>query len=92
MKVADTRRALLDIARGYRQRYDIPLVGLTGSVGKTTTKEMTARVLSARYETLWTQGNRNNEVGMPFTLLRLKKEHKAAVIEMACPPSARYPA
>ncbi|MBQ7990254.1 MAG: UDP-N-acetylmuramoyl-L-alanyl-D-glutamate--2,6-diaminopimelate ligase [Oscillospiraceae bacterium] len=82
VRVVNTRRALLDIARGYRKRFDIPLVGLTGSVGKTTTKEMTARVLSSCYETLWTQGNRNNEIGMPFTLLRLKAEHRAAVIEM----------
>ncbi len=82
IKVKDTSAALLDIARGYRSRFDIPLIGLTGSVGKTTTKEMTARVMSSVYETLWTHGNRNNEVGMPFTLLRLKKSHQAAVIEM----------
>ncbi|MBQ5316332.1 MAG: UDP-N-acetylmuramoyl-L-alanyl-D-glutamate--2,6-diaminopimelate ligase [Oscillospiraceae bacterium] len=80
--VSNTAKALHDIAHGYRMRFDMPLVGITGSVGKTTTKEMIACVLSGKYNTLKTEGNRNNEVGMPFTLLRLKNTHKAAVIEM----------
>ncbi|MGN0666188.1 MAG: UDP-N-acetylmuramoyl-L-alanyl-D-glutamate--2,6-diaminopimelate ligase [Huintestinicola sp.] len=78
----DTSKALLDLARGYRSRFSIPLVGITGSVGKTTTKELTALALSTRFNVLKTQGNLNNEVGMPFTLLRLAAHNTAAVIEM----------
>ena len=80
--VKDTRQALLDIASLYRSKFDIPLVGITGSVGKTTTKEMTASVLSQKFKTLKTQENLNNEIGCPKTLLGLTKEHGAAVIEM----------
>lgn len=80
--VKDTSKALLDIAGAYRSRYDIPVVGITGSVGKTTAKEMTAAALSSKYNVLRTQGNLNNEVGMPFTLLKLDESHTAAVIEM----------
>ncbi|MBQ9207957.1 MAG: UDP-N-acetylmuramoyl-L-alanyl-D-glutamate--2,6-diaminopimelate ligase [Oscillospiraceae bacterium] len=80
--VSDSNKALKDIAHGYRMRFDIPLIGITGSVGKTTTKEMTACVMGAKYNTLYTQGNHNNEVGMPFTLLGLNASHEAAVIEM----------
>ncbi len=78
----DTNRAIMQLAAYYRSRFAPKLVGITGSVGKTTTKEMTALALSAAYDTLKTEGNRNNEIGMPFTLLRLTSEHKAAVIEM----------
>ena len=75
-------QALLDIASLYRGLFDIPLVGVTGSVGKTTTKEMIACVLSEKFNTLKTAQNLNNEIGMPKTLFGLTKEHGAAVIEM----------
>lgn len=77
-----TRAALLKIARYYREKFSPVLVGITGSVGKTTTKEMIALVLSEKYNTLKTQGNLNNEIGLPKTLFNLTAEHKAAVIEM----------
>ncbi len=80
--VEDTRKAFLDIARLYRKKFSPVLVGVTGSVGKTTTKEMTALVLSEKYKTLKTQGNLNNGIGLPKTLLRLDSSYEAAVIEM----------
>lgn len=80
--VASTRRALLDLARYYRQLFEIPVVAITGSVGKTTTKEMAALVLAAGYKTLKTQGNLNNEIGLPLTLFRLNPSIRAAVVEM----------
>lgn len=80
--VDSTAKALLDVASYYRSRFDIPLVGVTGSVGKTTTKDMIACVLSAKFKTLKTEANHNNEVGMPKTLLELDSTHEAAVIEM----------
>ena len=80
--VADTRQALLDLAGGYRAQFDCPVVAVTGSVGKTTTKEMIAAVLSERYETLKTEGNLNNTIGMPFTALRMDENTEAAVFEM----------
>ncbi len=80
--VPDTGQALLDIGRYYREMFDIPLVAVTGSVGKTTTKEMIACVLSESFCTLKTEKNFNNEIGMPKTLFGLTKEHGAAVIEM----------
>ncbi|MCM1523119.1 MAG: UDP-N-acetylmuramoyl-L-alanyl-D-glutamate--2,6-diaminopimelate ligase [Ruminococcus sp.] len=80
--VKDTYKAILDIAAEYRSRFDIKLAGITGSVGKTTVKEMTALALGSEYNTLKTQGNLNNHVGMPFTLLKLTNGHKAAAIEM----------
>ncbi len=82
MVVPDTRRALLQIAAYYRSKFSPVLVGVTGSVGKTTSKEMTALVLSAKYNTLKTQGNLNNEIGLPKTLMELDPSHEAAVIEM----------
>lgn len=80
--VDSTAQALLDVASYYRSKFDIPLVGITGSVGKTTTKEMIYSVLSRGFKTLKTEANYNNEVGMPKTLLGLDSSHKAAVIEM----------
>lgn len=80
--VNNTREAYLDIAGYYRSRFDIPLIGITGSVGKTTTKEFVALALSAKYRTLKTQGNFNNDIGMPKTLLELDNRYQAAVIEM----------
>ena len=70
--VPDTGKALLDLAAYYRNLFDIPVVAVTGSVGKTTTKDMIASVVSQKYDTLWTQGNYNNEVGVPLTIFRKK--------------------
>ena len=80
--VENTGRALLKIARFYREKFHPVLVGVTGSVGKTTTKEMIACVLESQFCTLKTQGNLNNEIGLPKTLMQLEEQHTAAVIEM----------
>ncbi len=80
--VEDTGKALLEIAKGYRQKFKIPFVALTGSVGKTTTKGMVHAVLSEKYNTLKTQGNLNNEIGVPKTLFCLDNTYEVAVIEM----------
>ena len=82
IRVPDTLSALRRIAAYYRGLFDIPFVGVTGSVGKTTAKEMIASVLSERYNTLRTEKNYNNELGVPLTLFRLAKDHEAAVVEM----------
>ena len=82
IKVPDTQQALKAIAAFYRSQFDIPFVGVTGSVGKTTAKEMIAAVLSKRLNTLKTEKNFNNELGVPLTLFRLRREHDAAVVEM----------
>ena len=81
IQVVDTRLALKALASWYRDKFDLPVVQVTGSAGKTTTKEMIASVLSQRYNTLRTEGNFNNDIGAPLTLLRLMPEHQAAVIE-----------
>lgn len=81
VQVPDTRLALRALASWYRGQFRIPVVQVTGSAGKTTTKEMIACVLSRRYRTLKTEGNLNNDIGAPLTLLRLTAEHEAAVIE-----------
>ena len=80
--VEDSFQALKDIAKYYRSILDIKVVGVTGSVGKTSTKEVLASVLSERYCVLKTAGNFNNEVGLPLTVLRIRKEHEIAVLEM----------
>jgi len=80
--VQDTLKALQDIARLHRQRFAIPVIGITGSNGKTTTKDMIASVLEQRFRTLKTQANFNNEIGLPQTLLGLKQDHQVAVVEM----------
>ncbi len=82
IQVTNTQQALLDIAGHYRSQFHLALVAVTGSVGKTTTKDMIACLLSAAMPTLKTQGNFNNEIGMPKTLLELTPAHRAAVIEM----------
>ncbi len=74
--------ALKDIAESYRKTLSIPIVGITGSVGKTSTKEAIAGVLSEKYNVLKTEGNFNNEIGVPLTLLRIREEHEVAVVEM----------
>ena len=80
--VENTRLALLDLAGYYRSLFNIPVIGITGSVGKTTTKEMVHAVMSSKYNTLKNEGNLNNEIGVPLTLFRLDDSHEAAVIEM----------
>jgi len=80
--VDDTTRAYQDIAAFHRQRFQIPVVAITGSNGKTTTKEMVARALRERWTVLKTEGNFNNRLGVPHTLLRLTKRHQVAVVEM----------
>jgi len=82
IKVDDTLKALQDIAGYYRDKFNIPIIGVTGSIGKTSTKEMIYNVLSKKYSVLKTKGNFNNHVGLPLTLLNLSKEHNAAVVEM----------
>lgn len=81
VQVADTKLALRALSAWYRGLFDIPVVQISGSAGKTTTKQMIASVLSAHFSTWKTQGNLNNEIGTPLTLLQLEKEHEAAVIE-----------
>lgn len=82
IQVPSTLQALKDIAEYYRSTLTIPIVGITGSVGKTSTKEMIAAVLSQRFSTLKTEGNLNNEIGLPLTLLQIQDSHEAAVVEM----------
>ena len=82
IKVDSTQRALRDLARYYKKKFPIPVVALTGSVGKTTTKDMVAAVLGEKYRVLKTEGNLNNEIGVPMTLLRLGSEHEIAVLEL----------
>ncbi len=82
IRVASCPRALEDIAAYYRSTLSIPIVGITGSVGKTGTKEMVASVLAQKYNVLKTEGNFNNEIGLPLTLLRIRPEHEVAVVEM----------
>ncbi|HHX55863.1 MAG TPA: UDP-N-acetylmuramoyl-tripeptide--D-alanyl-D-alanine ligase [Clostridiales bacterium] len=82
IKVEDTLRALQDLASYYRNQFDISLIGITGSVGKTTTKEMISAALATKYKTLKTAGNMNSQVGLPLMMLRIEKEHDIAVIEM----------
>ena len=78
----DTLLALQQLAKRHRESFKIPLIAITGSNGKTTTKELCAVVLSQRYKVLYTEGNFNNHLGMPLTLLRLNDEHEIAVVEI----------
>lgn len=80
--VEDSFVALKKIAEYYRQQLSVQVVGITGSVGKTSTKEFIAGVLSQKYSVLKTQGNFNNEVGLPLTVLSIREEHQVAVLEM----------
>ncbi len=75
-------QALKDLAEHYRKSLDIKVVGISGSVGKTSTKEMIASVLSQKYNVLKTEGNFNNEIGVPLTIFNLREEHEIAVLEM----------
>lgn len=80
--VEDSFQALKDIAEFYRQQLSIKIVGVTGSVGKTSTKEAIAAVLSTRYQVGKTEGNFNNEIGLPLTILKIRDHHQVAVVEM----------
>ena len=80
--VKDCREALQRAAAWYRDQFAIPIVGITGSVGKTTAKEMVAQALSAQFRVLKTAGNQNSQVGVPITVCGLRKDHTAAVVEM----------
>ncbi len=80
--VDDSLRALQDIAAAWRQRFEMPLIALTGSNGKTTTRQLLAAVLARRGPVLATRGNYNNHIGLPLTLLELRAAHRSAVIEM----------
>ncbi len=80
--VEDSLLALKNIALWYRMQLSIPIVGITGSVGKTSTKEFVSSVLSKRYSVLKTEGNYNNEIGLPLSILKIRKGHEIAVLEM----------
>ena len=82
IEVPDTLRALGDLARWWRSHYAIPLAAVTGSAGKTTTKEMAAAILALKGETLKNKGNLNNLIGLPLTLLGLDEKHHAGIVEM----------
>ena len=82
IQVASCTQALKDIAEHYRRSLDIKVVGISGSVGKTSTKEMIASVLSQKFNVLKTEGNFNNEIGLPLTVFNLREEHEIAVLEM----------
>ena len=82
IRVEDTLKALGDLASYYRRKFNIPFIGVTGSVGKTTTKDMIADVLGQKFNVLKTAGNFNNEIGLPLTMFKLDGFHQAAVIEM----------
>ena len=82
LRVDNTLSALQQIARFWRRRFDLRVVGITGSVGKSTTKEMIAEVLGTRYRTLKSPGNLNNEIGLPLTLLKLGAGYERVVLEM----------
>ncbi len=80
--VESSKQALKDLAAYYRQSLSVKVVGITGSVGKTSTKEMVASVLSQKYSVLKTEGNYNNEIGLPLTIFKIRESHQVAVLEM----------
>ena len=80
--VEDTLLALQDLARAWRRELGLPIVGITGTNGKTTTKELLATVLSTKYHLHYTQGNLNNQIGVPLTLLQITRAHEMAIVEM----------
>lgn len=82
IKVEDTVKALRDLALYYRSKFALPVVGITGSVGKTSTKEMIAAALASKFNVLKTAGNQNSQIGVPLTLFRIEQRHQIAVIEM----------
>ena len=82
VRVADPLAALGALAVGWRRHFTPLMVGVTGSIAKTSTKEAIAAVLASRFTTLRNEGNQNNEIGLPLTILRMRSEHEAAVLEM----------
>lgn len=82
IKVKDTVKALQSLASCYRDRFSLPVIGVTGSVGKTTTKEMIAKALEPRYKVLKTAGNMNSQIGLPLMMFQIEKTYDIAVIEM----------
>ena len=82
IQITSSLQAVKDIAEFYLQQLQLPVVGITGSVGKTSTKEVIASVLKEKYRTLKTQGNFNNELGLPLTVFRLREDDQIAVLEM----------
>ncbi len=80
--VEDTLLALQELARAWRRELGLPIIGITGTNGKTTTKELLATVLSTRYNLHYTQGNLNNQIGVPLTLLQITRAHEMAIVEM----------
>jgi UDP-N-acetylmuramoyl-tripeptide--D-alanyl-D-alanine ligase len=82
IKASDTLQALGDLAHNYRQRFSLPVIGLTGSSGKTTTKEMMATIIGRKKTILKTEGNLNNLIGLPQTIFRLRAQHELAILEM----------
>jgi UDP-N-acetylmuramoyl-tripeptide--D-alanyl-D-alanine ligase len=82
LRVDNTVETLQKVAQDWRERFDLRVIGITGSVGKSTTKELTASVLETSYRTLKNPGNLNNEIGLPLSLLRLTEAHQCAVLEM----------
>ena len=82
IRVSSCEQALKDIAEHYRRSLDIKVVGISGSVGKTSTKEMIASVLAQKYSVLKTEGNYNNEIGLPLTVFNIREGHQIAVLEM----------
>ena len=80
--VSDVQEALEQLCAAYRESLSLPVVGITGSVGKTTAKEMVWSVLSQKLKVLKTEGNLNNQIGVPMTLSRITHDHQAAVVEM----------
>ena len=82
IKVENTRRALMDLAKFYREKLGLKVVGITGSAGKTSTKDLVAAVLSDKYKVFKTKGNFNNEIGLPLMILELDSTYDVAILEM----------
>ena len=80
--VDDSLKALQELAKHHREQLGLPIIGITGTNGKTTTKELISAVLSKKYNIIYTQGNFNNQLGVPLTVLRIKPDAEMAVVEM----------
>jgi UDP-N-acetylmuramoyl-tripeptide--D-alanyl-D-alanine ligase len=92
IEVSDTHEALGRLARAHRSKFSIPVIAVTGSAGKTTTKDMTACALQARFRVLKNEGTLNNHFGVPLTLLKMTQDHQAVVVELGsnCPGDIRW--